>query len=72
MEDLIRLVSDCLARHGLEPFPARDPQPGESAPALEAAPLPEALPEHNYRKSSPPNPAPRRAAERAECGAAAL
>jgi hypothetical protein len=57
MENLIRLVSECLARHGLEPFPVRDPQHGESAPTLEAAPPPEALPEHNYRKISPPDPA---------------
>jgi hypothetical protein len=58
MEDLIRLVSDCLARHGLEPLPVRDTQPGESAPALTSAPFPEALPEHNFRKTSPPDPSP--------------
>ncbi len=77
MEDLIRLVSECFARHGLEPLPARDPQPGESAPALTAAPLPEALPEHNYRdhnhrKTSPPDPAPPGTAERAGRGTATL
>lgn len=72
MEDLIRLVSECLARHGLEPLPARDPQPAESAPALTAAPLPEALPEHNYRKNSPPDPSQLGTAERAVSGAAAL
>jgi len=77
MEDLIRLVSDCFARHGLEPLPARDPQPGESVPALAAAPLPEALPEHNFRdhnygKTSPPDPVPVGTAERAVSGTAAL
>ena len=72
MEDLIRLVSDCFARHGLEPLPARDPQPRESVPALAAAPFPEALPEHNFRKSSPPDPVPVGTAERAVSGTAAL
>lgn len=61
MEGLIQLVADCLARHGL--VPARDPQSGETAPRLVAAPLPEALPEHNYRdhnygKTSAPGPVP--------------
>lgn len=70
MEGLIRLVSDCFARHGLEPLPARDTQLGESAPALAAAPLPEALPEHNFRdrnygNTSPPDPVPVGAAESA-------
>jgi len=65
MEGLIRLVSDCFARHGLEPLPARDPQPGETAPTLAAAPLPQALPEHNFRKSSPPDPVPVGTAESA-------
>jgi hypothetical protein len=68
MEGLIQLVSDCLARHGL--LPADDPQPGESAPTLVAAPLPEVLPEHNFRKvSDPPSPG---TAARAGRGAAAL
>jgi hypothetical protein len=70
MEDLIRLVSECLARHGL--LPARDLQPGESALSLGAAPRPEALPEHNYRKISPPDPASLRASETVGCGTAAL
>jgi hypothetical protein len=77
MEDLIRLVSDCLARHGLEPLPASDPQPGDTAPALAAAPFPEALPEHNFRdrnygKTSPPDPVPVETAERAVSGTAAF
>jgi hypothetical protein len=63
MEGLIRLVSDCFARHGL--LPASDPQPGETAPALTAAPFPEALPEHNFRKTSPPDPSPVGTAESA-------
>jgi hypothetical protein len=75
MEDLIQLVSDCLARHGL--LPAGDPQPGESTPKLTAKPLPEALPEHNYRshnygKGAPPDPSSLRRAETAGRGTAAL
>ena len=75
MEGLIQLVSDCLARHGL--LPAGDPQPGESAPTLAAAPLPEALPEHNFRdhnygKTTSPDPASLRRAETAGRGTVAL
>jgi len=74
MEDLFRLVSDCLARHGL--VPAGDLQPGEPATKLAAAPLPEALPEHNFRnhnygRTSPPDPASLRRAETAGRGTAA-
>lgn len=75
MEGLIQLVSDCLARHGL--LPAPDPKSGQSALTLTAAPLPEALPEHNYRshnygKTSPPGPASLRRAEAAGNGTAAF
>lgn len=75
MEGLIQLVSDCLARHGL--LPASDPQPGDTAPTLSAAPFPEALPEHNFRdhnygKTSPPDPVPVETAERVVSGTAAL
>jgi len=68
MEDLFRLVSDCLARHGL--VPACDLQAEEPATKLAAAPLPEALPEHNFRnhnygRTSPPDPASLKRAETA-------
>jgi hypothetical protein len=75
MEDLFRLVSDCLARHGL--VPAGDLQAEEPATKLAAAPLLEALPEHNYRdhnygKTSPPDAGSLRGAETAGRGTAAL
>ena len=49
MEGLIQLVTESLARHGLQPH-AGEPQTAESVRPPEA-PLPTALPEHNYRKT---------------------
>jgi hypothetical protein len=75
MEGLIQFVSDCLARHGL--VPAGDLQPSEPVTKLVAAPLPEALPEHNYRnhnygKTAPPDPASLTKTETVGRGTAAL
>jgi hypothetical protein len=55
MEDLIELVAASFARHGIE-SPAGDPQqarPNSVQTVRPAEPLTTALPEHNYRKSSP-------------------
>ena len=48
MEGLIQLVTESLARHGITP--ANGEPKTESVPPAEA-PLPIALPEHNYRKT---------------------
>ena len=50
MEGLIQLVTESLARHGLQPATG-EPQLAESVRPTEA-PAPIALPEHNYRKTS--------------------
>jgi len=49
MEDLIQLVAETFARHGIE-CPTVEPQTGESVRPAEA-PVPAVLPEHNYRQS---------------------
>jgi hypothetical protein len=56
MEGLIQLVAESFARHGLE-CPTVDPQTVESVRPAEA-PLPAALPLHNYRKGSEADLAP--------------
>ena len=48
MESLIQLVTESLARHGLQPAKG-GPQTSESVHTAEAS-LPAVLPEHNYRK----------------------
>jgi hypothetical protein len=52
MEGLIRLVAECFLRHGLEVEPADGSLSSEPSPKLAEAALPQALPEHNYGKSS--------------------
>jgi hypothetical protein len=49
MEDLIQLVADSFARHGIE-CPTVEPKTVESHPPAEA-PIPAILAEHNYRPS---------------------
>lgn len=49
MEGLIQLVTESLARHGIEPATS-EPRISESVRPAEA-PLPGVLPEHNYRKT---------------------
>ena len=49
MEDLIQLVAESLARHGVE-CPTVEPETVESVRPAEA-PIPAVLAEHNYRKS---------------------
>jgi hypothetical protein len=48
MEDLIQFVAESFARHGIE-CQASESQTTESVRPVEA-PIPVALPEHNYRK----------------------
>lgn len=50
MEGLIQLVTESLARHGIQPANG-EPQTTESVRPAEAS-LPVVLPEHNYRKTS--------------------
>jgi len=50
MEGLIQLVTESLARHGIQPATG-EPQTTESTGPAEAS-LPATLPEHNYRKTS--------------------
>ena len=52
MDDLIQLVTESFARHGIE-CPTVDPQTVESARPAET-PIPAILPEHNYRQSKDP------------------
>ncbi len=54
MEGLIQLVAASFARHGIE-CPADGSLPAPTDPA-EPAPTAK-LPEHNYRKTSPAEPA---------------
>lgn len=49
MEGLIQLVTESLARHGIEPATS-EPKMNESVRPAEA-PLSAVLPEHNYRKT---------------------
>jgi len=49
MEDLIQLVAESFARHGIECPTTALPMLESPAPAESA--LPAALPEHNYRKT---------------------
>jgi hypothetical protein len=58
MEVLIRLVADSFARHGIEALPVTGQQPSEPSQRLAVPQLLEVLPEHNYRKSPPPDPIP--------------
>lgn len=58
MENLIQLVADSFARHGLESLPAADRnlvEPG-TTPAL--PPFPESLPQHSFGKSPAQDLAP--------------
>lgn len=57
MEGLFRLVAESFVRHGLEVGPVAGPQPSEPNGRLTETPLPEALPEHNYRKKLEGDPA---------------
>jgi len=49
MEGLIQLVTESLARHGIQPATGQ-PQKPESVRPVEAS-LPTVFPEHNYRKN---------------------
>lgn len=58
MENLIQLVADSFARHGLEALPATDRnqvEPG-TKPALPQSL--ESLPQHDFRKSPSGDPSP--------------
>lgn len=58
MENLIQLVADSFARHGLEALPADDRnlvEPG-AKPALPQSL--DSLPQHDFRKSLAEDPAP--------------
>ena len=58
MENLIQLVAESFARHGLEALPADDRklvEPG-TKPALPQSP--ESLPQHSFGKSPAEDPAP--------------
>ena len=59
MEGLMQLVAESFARHGIDVSPASDPKPADpTTRALAETVLPAALPEHNYRKGSTPDPTP--------------
>ena len=56
MENLIQLVADAFARHGLEALPADDRNLVE--PAKPAPQSLDSLPQHDFRKSPVGDPAP--------------
>jgi hypothetical protein len=60
MEGLIELVAASFARHGIEcpsPMERRASTPVQTEKQTGTAAEPTALPDHNYRKESQPDPA---------------
>ncbi len=58
MENLMQLVADSFARHGLEALPATDRnlvEPGTKPALLQSL---DSLPQHDFRKSPAEDPAP--------------
>ena len=58
MDNLIQLVAESFARHGIDALPVSDEKPSTPGKAPILPQGPEVLPRHDFRKSLVEDPAP--------------